>query len=169
MLYLGLHGDCGITPTLVREDNQAAITLSGERVNHGRTRHFDLEWDICRECILLKEMTLFWISTENQWADLNTKSLPAAVFKRHVHAIMGSDEFQNHFKKAVASVANLQIADDECDKVIFNDFRAQFHLGASACAEINPGPRSQASAARWFQPASGPMSVWPEWGERKDF
>ena len=82
---------------------------------------------------------------------------------------MGSDEFQNHFKKAVASVADLQIADDECDKVIFNDFRAQFHLGASACAETNSGPRSQASAARWFQPASGLMSVWPEWGERKDF
>ena len=154
IFYLGLHEECGTMPTLVREDNQAAITLSGERVIQGRSRHFELEWDSCRESISLGEMSLFWIKTENQWADLNTKSLSHAIFARHVNSIMGNEDLQNYFKQAVAKMACMKfIQDEDCDKNLYSALRAKFYNDAADCAAITPVYRPQAHAARWFSHA----------------
>ena len=151
IFYLGLYDECGTMPTLVREDNQAAITLSGERVIQGRSRHFELEWDSCRECISLGEMSLFWIKTENQWADLNTKNLPPSVFARHVSSIMGNADLQDYFKKAVAKAACAKFFyDEEYDTNLFSESRAKFHSNAIVCAATTSVPQPQASAARWF-------------------
>ena len=154
IFYLGLHDECGTMPTLVREDNQAAITLSGERVIQGRSRHFELEWDSCRESISLGEMSLFWIKTENQWADLNTKSLSHAIFARHVNSIMGNEDLQNYFKQAVAKMACMKfIQDEDCDKNLYSALRAKFYNDAADCAALTPVYRPQAHAARWFSQA----------------
>ena len=151
IFYLGLHEECGTMPTLVREDNQAAITLSGERVIQGRSRHFELEWDSCRECISLGEISLFWIKTENQWADLNTKNLPYSIFARHVDSIMGNSDLQNYFKQAVAKMACARfLQDEDCDKNLFSNLRAKFYQDAADCAASSSVFRPQAHAARWF-------------------
>jgi hypothetical protein len=96
-------------------------------------------------------MSLFWIKTENQWADLNTKNLPLSVFARHVNSIMGNEDFQDYFKKAVAKAACAKLYyDEEYDLHLFSESRAKFHQDAIVCAATASVLRPQASAARWF-------------------
>jgi hypothetical protein len=99
-------------------------------------------------------MSLFWIKTENQWADLNTKSLSHSVFARHVNSIMGNEDLQNYFKQAVAKIACTKfIQDEDCDKNLYSALRAKFYNDAADCAAMTPVYRPQAHAARWFSQA----------------
>ena len=65
-----------IPPTLVYQDNTAAISLSTKGTCHKRSKHFGLEFDMFREYVRLKEMEIKYISTDELVADLLTKALP---------------------------------------------------------------------------------------------
>ena len=125
--YLQLHDKIGTTPTLVREDNQAAITTSGEKLFHDKCKHFDLAWDILRECIALGEIKLWWCETLKQFADIGTKhTVPKALFITHRNTIMGGPDLQNRFNESCARLLASQLTEPAAIETIYNGKRARF-------------------------------------------
>jgi hypothetical protein len=61
-------------------DNQAAIAISTNDVNHNRTKHIDIRHHYIREAIKNKQVDLSWISTDKQVADILTKPLAKRQF-----------------------------------------------------------------------------------------
>ncbi|GKC32580.1 hypothetical protein Tco_1039874 [Tanacetum coccineum] len=62
--------------TSIKCDNQSAVMLSRNPVLHGRTKHIDIKHHYIRELIANEEIQLDTCRTDEQVADLLTKSLP---------------------------------------------------------------------------------------------
>jgi hypothetical protein len=73
-------------PTLVHEDNQAFIIMSGLRRLHKRTKHIDTRFHFVREQVADGTIKLEYINSKFNIADLLTKALPAPLFRRLLHA-----------------------------------------------------------------------------------
>jgi hypothetical protein len=74
-------------PTLLRSDNQAAIRLVHNPEFHKRTKHVDVKYHILREHLLNNVISIAYIPTNDQLADLFTKPLPRDKFLRMIHLI----------------------------------------------------------------------------------
>nr|ADE10067.1 rve [Tremella fuciformis] len=61
----------------ILNDNQAAILLSKNPVQHDRSKHIDIRYHFIREKVEHGDITLNHVATEHNLADLFTKSLPA--------------------------------------------------------------------------------------------
>jgi transposase InsO family protein len=73
-------------------DNQAAIAISKNDVNHSRTKHIDIRHHYIREAIQNHELDIKWIESEKQLADINTKALGRNTFERLRQKIMKERE-----------------------------------------------------------------------------
>jgi hypothetical protein len=73
---------------IVKCDNRAAILLGGADTIHERTKHFDLKLHFIREQITMGNITLEWVESAQQHADLLTKVLPPTTFLRLRDEIM---------------------------------------------------------------------------------
>ena len=62
-------------------DNKSAIALSKNLVFHNRSKHIETKFHFIRTCLEEKKMELDFISSENQLADLFTKSLGRLKFE----------------------------------------------------------------------------------------
>ncbi|XP_068644922.1 secreted RxLR effector protein 161-like [Aristolochia californica] len=62
-------------------DNQSAIRLAENPVFHARTKHIEVHYHFIREKVLQEEIELRPIKTDDQVADLFTKSLSTGKFK----------------------------------------------------------------------------------------
>ena len=62
-------------------DNKSAIALSKNPVFHNRSKHIETKFYFIRTCLEEKKMELDFISSENQLADLFTKSLGRLKFE----------------------------------------------------------------------------------------
>ena len=72
----------GLTPKLAL-DNSAAVSLGAGTVSGDyRNRHLKLKATAITECLERGELSLEWLTGEQQVADLGTKSLSAQVIKR---------------------------------------------------------------------------------------
>ena len=65
-------------------DNLGAIAMSDHSTDHNRTKHIDIQYYFIREHIRKKDMTVEYIDTNNQLADVLTKS-----FKNHPNKFTG--------------------------------------------------------------------------------
>ena len=63
-------------PTTLNVDNQGAIDYSNNSINHGRTKHIDIQHHFVREKLISNEIEIQYCATENNLADLFTKALP---------------------------------------------------------------------------------------------
>ena len=102
------HQELGIftpqTPTVVFEDNMASITMSTDKGSpHKRSKHFGIDWAYFKQAVELLEIRPVYVSTNDQIADMLTKSLPFPKFTYFRDKIMGEKELQNHFTKAVSA------------------------------------------------------------------
>jgi len=79
-IYPGLV-DTGAT--IVHEDNEAAIKLASNPIDHARTKHIDVRLHYVRDRIQAKDLTLQWCPTQLMVADTLTKQLSKPVFQRH--------------------------------------------------------------------------------------
>jgi hypothetical protein len=61
-------------------DNQSAIALSKNPVLHDRSKHIDTKFHFIRECVETGKICLEYVSTQDQLADILTKSLGRAIF-----------------------------------------------------------------------------------------
>ena len=125
--YLMLHPKIGVTPTFVREDNQAAITTSGEKLFHEKCKHFDIAWDVLRESIALGEIKLWWCETVKQFADIGTKhNIPKAVFVTHRNTIMGGPDLQNRFNDSCVQLLVKKLNELDATAAVYNGRRANY-------------------------------------------
>jgi hypothetical protein len=68
------------TPTTIYVDNQSAIRISENDSAHSRTKHIDIKHHYINDLINQGEVKLEWISTDNQLADIFTKTLQPSTF-----------------------------------------------------------------------------------------
>ena len=61
-------------------DNQSVITLSKNPVHHSRTKHIDTRYHFIRQCIEEKKTVVAYVKSEDQLADILTKSLGRLKF-----------------------------------------------------------------------------------------
>jgi hypothetical protein len=63
-------------------DNESAIRLADNPVEHSRTKHIDIRHHFLRDHRQLGDIDIYHISTENQLADIFTKPLDEKTFCR---------------------------------------------------------------------------------------
>jgi hypothetical protein len=68
------------TPTLWC-DNIGATYLVSNPIFHARTKHVEIDYHFVRERIASKELYVRFISSQDQLADILTKSLPTPHFQ----------------------------------------------------------------------------------------
>ena len=61
--------------TVLHEDNQACILLSKNPQSHSRTKHIQIRYHFIREKVLSEEVSLQYVKTKDQLADMFTKNL----------------------------------------------------------------------------------------------
>jgi len=76
-------------PTTIFEDNQGAIAIAKNPVNHARTKHIDIKFHYIREQVRLGSVKLKYIPTADQVADVLTKALGKAKFTRFRATLLG--------------------------------------------------------------------------------
>jgi hypothetical protein len=78
MEELGLHTQTG---SVVYGDNQAAIAVSENGIKGERTKHVDVKYHFVTEAVERGVVTLKWVPTARQQADIFTKALAAPPFE----------------------------------------------------------------------------------------
>lgn len=68
--------------TPIYSDNQACISLAQVPAVHKRTKHIDVRYHYIRELITFQKATIEYLPTADMIADIPTKPLPNAAFKR---------------------------------------------------------------------------------------
>jgi hypothetical protein len=76
-------------PVELYEDNQGCILLSQRPANHQRNKHIDLRYHYLREKVKEGVITLLYVTTKEQLADILTKALGRVAFTRLNEQIMG--------------------------------------------------------------------------------
>ena len=87
-------------PTIVYEDNSSAITLASNLgIPHKRSKHFGIEFAYFKQSVEKKEIIPVFVSTDEQPADMLTKTLLPAKFVYFRDLMMGDADLQMHFAK----------------------------------------------------------------------
>ena len=68
-------------PTVIMEDNQGAIGIAKNPIQHARTKHIDIRYHYVREALQQGIICLSYCPTDKQLADLLTKGLPREGFE----------------------------------------------------------------------------------------
>jgi hypothetical protein len=63
-------------------DNESAIRMTDNSVEHSRTKHIDIRYHFPRDHQQKRDIEVFHISTENQLADIFTNPLDEKTFCR---------------------------------------------------------------------------------------
>ena len=79
-----------VKPISLKEDNQAAIAFSKNPGDHKRSKHIDTRCHFVREKVASGELTLDYIPTCAQLADIFTKVLDVTIFKRLRVLLLGN-------------------------------------------------------------------------------
>jgi hypothetical protein len=71
--------------------NQAAIVLISENTagQSGRTKHIDVQFHFVRDRFQKGDISVDFVSTSDQHADIFTKQLAGLMFKKHRSIVMG--------------------------------------------------------------------------------
>jgi hypothetical protein len=69
-------------PTMIYVDNQLAINLAKNPIQHGRSKHIDTRFHFLRDRVKQKTIELQYCHTTEQVADIFTKPLSSAIFTR---------------------------------------------------------------------------------------
>jgi hypothetical protein len=85
-------------PTVAYEDNTASITLSSDLgTPHKKSKHFGIEWSFFKESVEFGEITPIFVHTNQQPADMLTKSLLSNKFVEFRDMVMGDSVLQDFF------------------------------------------------------------------------
>jgi hypothetical protein len=70
------------SPTLIFGDNVASIALAKNPVKHERTKHIDIKHHFLRDHVTKNNIKLAYIPTEDNLADILTKTTTKQIFQR---------------------------------------------------------------------------------------
>ena len=70
-------------------DNQGAIALAKNPVNHKRSKHIDIKYHFVRDEIIMKRLCVKYISTEENVADILTKPVSSKRLNKFQSIVMG--------------------------------------------------------------------------------
>ena len=76
-------------PLVIKVDNQAAIALSKNAVNHSRSKHIDIRYFRIRDEIEAGRIKVIYVETGRNISDLLTKSPTLAQFARNIPDFLG--------------------------------------------------------------------------------
>jgi len=76
---------------IIRSDNQAAIQIASNDRLHSRSKHIDIRYHFIRQMIQEGRVRIVYVSTTDQEADINTKSLDMRTFKRLRDRLLSRD------------------------------------------------------------------------------
>ena len=71
------------------DDNQGAIAMSKNPIQHKRTKHIDIRYHFVREAVARGDIRLSYVQTQDQIADLLTKSVPKMTVQRLRPILLG--------------------------------------------------------------------------------
>ena len=77
-----------VGPVIIRVDNQSAIKLAENPVQHQRSKHIDIRYFRIREEIRDGKIKVLYVPTEDNVADLLTKNTALAQFLRNIGALI---------------------------------------------------------------------------------
>lgn len=66
----------------------SAIKIAQHDVEHDRTKHIDIKHHFVRDEINNKHIEVKWVRSEQQVADIFTKTLSPTLFERHAHSLV---------------------------------------------------------------------------------
>jgi len=69
-------------PVVIYCDNISSILFANNPVYHARTKHIEVHYHFIRGKVLVTEINLIHVNTENQVADIFTKALSTDKLKR---------------------------------------------------------------------------------------
>ncbi|KAI5315074.1 hypothetical protein L3X38_044250 [Prunus dulcis] len=69
-------------------DNLSAIALSFNPVQHQKTKHIEIDVHFVRERVSLKQLSVQFVSSQEQFADILTKGLSGPLFRTHCCNLM---------------------------------------------------------------------------------
>ncbi|GJY57316.1 ribonuclease H-like domain-containing protein [Tanacetum coccineum] len=69
------------TATLVYCDNVSAVYMSGNPVQHQRTKHIEIDIHFVRDMVTVGQVRVIHVPSRFQYADIFTKGLPSALFE----------------------------------------------------------------------------------------
>jgi hypothetical protein len=81
--YLGDHLEIPIL-----SNNQGCIALAKDPIAYSRTKHIEVRYHYIRDLIAYGKATIVYYPTKNILADILTKPLPLAAFKRCIQGLM---------------------------------------------------------------------------------
>ncbi|KHJ40601.1 hypothetical protein D918_09376 [Trichuris suis] len=98
MMYKELRlNDCMRLPAIVFCDNQSAIKLASNRIERSRSRHIDVAYHVAREMVQQGTATLQYVPSNENIADVLTKSLRPVMQKKALEMLnMKSQEIGGH-------------------------------------------------------------------------
>ena len=68
-------------------DNESAIKIADNPVQHSRTKHIDIRHHFLRDHVAREDIEIFHVGTEKQLADIFTKPLDEARFRELRHEL----------------------------------------------------------------------------------
>ncbi len=77
-----------VLPINVYIDNQSAIKIAQNDVEHDLTKHIDIKYHFFKQAVDEGKIMLTWISNEHQLADIFTKALGVNLFTRFRNKLM---------------------------------------------------------------------------------
>jgi hypothetical protein len=86
---LGALGCTQTLPVTIHVDNQSAIAIGNGGGNHSRTKHIRIKHHMLQDEVANKTITLKYIPTEVNEADIFTKAVSVDVFKKLAPKVMG--------------------------------------------------------------------------------
>ena len=87
-----------LKPTVVFEDDTASITMSNDLgLPHKRSKRFGIKFAFFKQSVALKEILPVFVSTDDQPADMLTKTLLPTKFTKFRDMVMGGSHLQNYF------------------------------------------------------------------------
>ena len=80
-------------PLPIYEDNRACIAMSESEGVTQRTKHVDVKYHYCRQQVTRGTVIFLPVKTQEQAADITTKSLSRVLHERHTVVLRGPTRF----------------------------------------------------------------------------
>jgi hypothetical protein len=142
-------------PGILLEDNTGAIYLVRNQQVGQRTKHIDVRWHFIRELYERKELTVKFVRSENNEADINTKNVPVKILnvlaenirEGNLNARRNWDQIIHDIDDDAVYLTNASVQREDVEKWIRNVCETYEEEGSvrRVCFNLSRGTQSELS------------------------